>query len=104
AALANRSDITRLDVRTKGEYAQGHIADTVNIPLDSLRENLEGLDKSKPLYVNCHSGLRSYLACRILTQNGFDCYNLAGGYRLYESATRDIPFDGTPKHACGINI
>ncbi|MEG0824187.1 MAG: FAD-dependent oxidoreductase [Oscillospiraceae bacterium] len=104
AALANRSDITRLDVRTKGEYAQGHIADTVNIPLDSLRENLEALDKSKPLYVNCHSGLRSYLACRILTQNGFDCYNLAGGYRLYESATRDIPFDGTPKHACGINI
>ncbi|MEG2680100.1 MAG: rhodanese-like domain-containing protein, partial [Oscillospiraceae bacterium] len=104
AALTERTDITLLDVRTKGEYAGGHIRNAINIPLDSLREHLDELDKSKPLYVNCHSGLRSYLACRILTQNGFDCHNLAGGYRLYESATRDIPFDGAPKHPCGINV
>ncbi|MEG1943500.1 MAG: FAD-dependent oxidoreductase, partial [Angelakisella sp.] len=104
AALRERGDITMLDVRTNGEYAHGHIDGAMHIPLDSLRQNLGQLDKTKPLYVNCQSGLRSYLACRILTQNGFDCYNLAGGYRLYESATRDMTFDQTPKHPCGIKI
>lgn len=104
AKLRGREEITLLDVRTSEEYKLGHIEGTVNIPLDLLRENLDKLDKSKPLYVNCHSGLRSYLACRILTQSGFDCYNLAGGYRLYESATRDIAFDSAPKHPCGIKI
>lgn len=103
-ALREKSGVTLLDVRTGGEYANGHIEGTVHIPLDSLRENLGSLDKSKTIYVNCQSGLRSYLACRILTQEGFDCYNLAGGYRLYETATRDLPFDETPKHPCGVKI
>lgn len=104
APLRERTDIVMLDVRTAGEYAQGHIEGTVHIPLDTLRENLERLDKTKPLYVNCQSGLRSYLACRILTQNGFTCYNLAGGWRLYESATREIAFDQAPRHACGVKV
>jgi len=43
------------------------------------------LDKSKTIYVMCQSGLRSYLATRILIQNGFDAYNFAGGFRLYSS-------------------
>lgn len=101
AALQTRTDIQMLDVRTGGEYERGHIANTKHIPLDSLREHLGELDQSKPLYVNCQSGLRSYLACRILEANGFECYNLAGGYRLYETATRDIMFDETPKGPCG---
>lgn len=103
AALQKR-DVTILDVRTDDEYQHGHIDGAVHIPLDNLRGSLEILDKSKPLYVNCQSGLRSYLACRILMQNGFDCYSLAGGWRLYESATRDMCFDEQPKHLCGINI
>lgn len=37
----------------------------------------------------CQSGLRSYLACRILAQNGYDCYNFSGGYRFYESVLLD---------------
>ena len=57
----------------------------MNIPLDELRERIGELEKEKPVYVMCQSGLRSYLACRILTQNGFDCYNFSGGYRLYEA-------------------
>ncbi len=73
------------DVRTKTETTRGMIEGAVNIPLDTLRENLDKLPKDKPIYVNCHSGQRSYIACRILTANGFDCYNLAGGWRLYES-------------------
>ncbi len=72
-----------LDVRTNSEYNSGHIKEYINIPLDNLHANLAKLDKNKDIYVMCQSALRSYLACRILTNNGFSCYNLAGGYRLY---------------------
>jgi NADPH-dependent 2,4-dienoyl-CoA reductase/sulfur reductase-like enzyme len=85
AALPRDGSVTLLDVRTPGEYASGHIDGFVNIELDALRDNLSRLDVAKPAYVHCRSGLRSYLACRILTQNGFDCYNLSGGYRLYDA-------------------
>ena len=83
--LPRDGSVFLLDVRTKSETTRGMIEGAVNIPLDTLRENLDKLPKDKPIYVNCHSGQRSYIACRILTANGFDCYNLAGGWRLYES-------------------
>jgi len=81
--LQKKDDITLLDTRTVYEYMRGHAEGFVNIPIDELREKLTELDKSKPVYVMCQSGLRSYLATRILMQNGFDAYNFAGGYRLY---------------------
>ena len=83
--LPRDGSVFLLDVRTKTETARGMIEGAVNIPLDTLRDNLDRLPKDKPIYVNCHSGQRSYIACRILAANGFDCYNLAGGWRLYES-------------------
>ena len=43
----------------------------------------------KPVYVICQSGLRSYIACRILAGNGFDCYNFSGGFRFYDAVTND---------------
>ena len=61
----------------------------MNIPVDELRECLGELDKGKPVYIICQSGLRSYIAARILTGHGFDCYNLAGGFRFYDSAHND---------------
>ncbi|MBQ2742037.1 MAG: FAD-dependent oxidoreductase, partial [Oscillospiraceae bacterium] len=82
-ALQKRSDITLLDTRTVYEYMRGHADGFINIPLDDLRERISELDPEKPVYVMCQSGLRSYLATRILMQNGFDAYNFAGGYRLY---------------------
>lgn len=96
----------KLDVRTEAEYGRGHVEGAVNIPLDSLRERLGELDefKDKVLYVNCQSALRSYIACRILAQNGFDCYNLAGGYRLYETVTKDMEFNGALVHPCGVEV
>lgn len=69
-----------LDARTRGEYAAGHVAGFINIPLDELRSRLGEVPAGKRIYVMCHSGLRSYLACRILSQNGFDCFNFSGGY------------------------
>jgi len=83
--LPRDGSITLLDVRTAAEVARGKIAGFTNIPLDELRQNIDKLDYTKPLYVHCHSGLRSYIACRMLTGLGFDCYNLSGGYRLYDT-------------------
>ena len=85
SALREKEDVILLDTRTPFEYMRGRADGFVNIPLDDLRERIGELDKSKKIYVMCQSGLRSYLATRILMQNGFDAYNFAGGFRLYSS-------------------
>ena len=82
--LPRDGSVFLLDTRTTYEVARGKIDGFVNIPLDALRERVGEIPKDKPVYVHCHSGLRSYIACRILAGYGFDCYNLAGGWRLYE--------------------
>lgn len=73
------NDIVMLDVRSRGEFASGHFSRAINIPLDELRGRLDYLNRDVPVYVNCRSGTRSYIACRILSAYGFNCYNLAGG-------------------------
>jgi len=77
--------VTLLDVRTDKERSTGYVPGFIHIPLDSLRERIGELDPQKPVYVHCFSGLRSYIACRILCQRGFDCTNISGGFRLYSS-------------------
>ena len=57
--------------------------------MDPLRERLGEIPDKKPVYVMCQSGLRSYIACRILTAAGYTCYNFAGGYRFYASVKND---------------
>ena len=88
-ALPRDGSVTLLDTRTVGEFAGGHIDSFLNIPVDELRERLGELDKSKPVYVICQSGLRSYIACRILAGNGFECYNFSGGFRFYDAVMND---------------
>ena len=74
-----------LDVRTASELQQGRLkVDTVHIPLNELRERLGELDKSQDYIVSCHSGLRSYIAERILKQAGFSVKNLDGAFALYK--------------------
>lgn len=87
--LPRDGSVTLLDTRTAAEYVQGHIDGFINIPVDELRQRLEELDSAKPVYVICQSGLRSYIASRILTGNGFDCYNFAGGFRFYDAVKND---------------
>ncbi len=87
--LPRDGSVTLLDTRTVGEYAGGHIDGFTNIPVDELRERLGELDKSKPVYVICQSGLRSYIACCILAGNGFECYNFSGGFRFYDAVMHD---------------
>ena len=89
--LPSDGGVTLLDTRTAIEYENGHIDGFINIPLDELRERLGELDKNKKVYVTCQIGLRGYVAARILLQNGFDAYNLSGGYRLYQSIFEKKP-------------
>jgi phage shock protein E len=73
-----------LDVRTKGEYAGGHIRGSVNIAVEQLGNNLHKLkNKTKPIITCCESGMRSAAAKNILKSNGFtNVYNGGGINRL----------------------
>lgn len=81
-----------IDVRSEDEYQSGHIDGAINIPLDELRNHLNEIDKNKMLCINCLSALRSYIACRILSQYGFKCKHLSGGYRIYSNYMNDLMF------------
>ena len=109
---SNKDKYIILDVRTETEYDLSHIEGAINIPLDELREHLkefaekaqikannsnkadnssemlesanEVANLTKEIIVHCHSGLRSYIACRILKENGFKGKNLIGGYVMYD--------------------
>ena len=100
-ALPRDGSATLLDVRTPGEFARGHIEGFVNIPVDELRERLFEIPSGKPVYVICQSGLRSYIACRILAAHGLQAYNFAGGYGFYAAVAKDrcLPQSAT---ACGL--
>ncbi|MDX9701828.1 MAG: FAD-dependent oxidoreductase [Candidatus Auribacterota bacterium] len=77
-----------LDVRTQVEYDRGSISGSKHIPLDELRGRLDELDKDAEYLVFCQVGLRGYLACRILDQNGFKSKNLIGGCKTYHMVQR----------------
>lgn len=100
--LPRDGSVTLVDARTEQEYAGGHVEGFVNIPVDSLRQRLGELDRAKPVYVMCQSGLRSYIANRILTGEGFRCFNFAGGYRFYESVLKDKVFSES-SYPCGMD-
>ena len=78
-----------MDTRTVREFERGHIEGFKNIPVDELRERISEIEKEKPVYVICQSGLRSYIASRILEGNGFTAYNFAGGFRFYDAVMND---------------
>ncbi len=73
-----------LDVRTTGEHKFGAMPDSLNIPLDTLRENLDEL-RGKKVVVHCQVGQRGHTATRILTQEGIEAVNLDGGYLTWKA-------------------
>jgi NADPH-dependent 2,4-dienoyl-CoA reductase/sulfur reductase-like enzyme/rhodanese-related sulfurtransferase len=101
-SLPMDGSVTLLDTRTVGEYRLGHIDGFLNIPVDELRERLNELDSSKPIYVICQSGLRSYIASRILEGNGFATYNFSGGFRFYDTVINDRALVES-SFACGMD-
>ena len=84
----NPSKTFVLDVRESTEFNEGHVPGAVNIPLDSLRKRLDELPQDREIWVHCYMGKRSYYACRILNQKGFDARNLSGGILMYEPVKR----------------
>ena len=100
--LIGDDSVTLLDTRTKKEFDSGHIEGFINIPLDELRERLEEIEKGKPVYVMCQSGLRSYIATRILEGRGYAAYNFSGGYRYYDMVINDRELIGR-EYACGMD-
>ena len=93
AALAHWEEVANLkegqfllDVRTPAEVAAGAIPGAVNVPIDELRDRLDEIPRDREVIAYCRTGVRSYIACRILTQHGFRCRNLTGGYVTYAEA------------------
>ena len=89
ANLPRDGSVTLLDTRTPGEYSRGHIEGFRNIPVDELRQRIGEIEPGKKVYVICQSGLRSYIATRILEGYGFEAYNFAGGFRFYDAVMND---------------
>mgnify|MGYP000660486244 CR=1 FL=1 len=73
-----------LDVRDKIEFELGHIPTAHNIPLPVLRDHINDLPKDETIYIYCQTGVRAYNAYRILTQLGYEVYNLDGAFRTYQ--------------------
>jgi NADPH-dependent 2,4-dienoyl-CoA reductase/sulfur reductase-like enzyme/rhodanese-related sulfurtransferase len=83
----DKSKSVLLDVRTLGENKRGAIPNSLHIDVNTLRDNLDKLNKNKEYIIYCAVGLRGYLAYRILDQNGFKARNLAGGFSLWYPTT-----------------
>jgi phage shock protein E len=70
-----------LDVRSKAEFANGHIRTAINVPLPELQQAIASyVDKSTPIITCCASGVRSASAQNILLQNGFKEVHNGGGW------------------------
>ena len=100
--ISRDKDVVLLDVRTVGEFSMGHIDGFKNIPVDELREQISEIEKGKPVYLICQSGLRSYIASRILEGNGYETYNLSGGFRFYDAVVNDRALIERA-YACGMD-
>ena len=85
-AWLNPSTTLLLDVRRPEERAQGFIPGSTHVPLDELRQRLSELPRDLEIITYCHTGQRSYIAARLLTQHGFRVRNLAGSYRTWRAA------------------
>ncbi len=82
-----------LDVRSRAEFARGHVADALNVPHTELRERLDEVRAAaagRPVAVHCQSGVRSNIATRVLVQSGFDARNLSGGWLSLTTAHPDL--------------
>lgn len=76
------------DVREEDEYNEAHFKNVPLLPMSTLRENLDKIDKSKPVYVHCRTGERSYNMTLTLKHYGFEAYNIAGSWMFAEQYER----------------
>lgn len=87
--LADTNGGLLLDVRSADEFEAGHLEGAVNIPLPELRDRLYELNPDQEIWVYCQVGQRAYYATRALRLNGFNAYNLSGGFKTYRAVSSD---------------
>ena len=74
---------TLLDVREERELIMASIEGSTHIPMVAIPYQLDTIKKDEPVYILCHSGVRSAQACLYLEQNGFDASNVLGGIHAW---------------------
>jgi len=74
-----------IDVRSKGEYAGGHISSSKNIPVDTLANHISKLNKNKVIITCCASGMRSGVAKTMLKNNGFKEVHNGGSWQSLQN-------------------
>lgn len=86
-----------LDVRSAKEFTNGHLPGALNIAHTQLRDRIGEVPAGRPVLVYCASGFRSYLALRVLRQNGFDdVRSLSGGIKTFQLERPDLELEVTP--------
>lgn len=85
-AALDTTSIQLVDVREPDEFAQARVPGAVLVPLMTIPDSIERLDRSEPLYLICASGVRSMNAAEYLDQHGFDAVNIAGGTKGWVAA------------------
>ncbi len=89
-AAALDQGATVVDVREPAEFREGHVPSATNIPMGQLTDRLGDLDQNRPVHVVCASGNRSSAMADVLTANGFDAINVAGGTSAWIRSGRPI--------------
>lgn len=90
-AELKRNGAIILDVRSKSEFADGHIKNSINIPVDTLPQNLNKLkNKNTPIITCCATGNRSGMAKRILQSKGYEKVYNGGGWKSLNKKISDI--------------
>ena len=87
--LINREDAVVLDIRDEKDFKQGHILNAIHVPIKSLEQKLNKIEKykEKPVIVSCRTGQQSQNACGLLAKKGFQrLYNLKGGVLAWQGA------------------
>lgn len=85
--MKEKADLQLIDVRTRAEYANGHIARAKLIPLQELESRLAEIDKAKPLLLYCHNGHRSANALKMLSSKGYtQAKDIEGGIKAWQDA------------------
>ena len=79
----NSSKITIIDVRKFEDYKRGSIENSINIPISEFNQKIDTIPKDKPVYLLCYTGDKSIDITYMLSDLGYDAYNIEGGYRAY---------------------
>ncbi len=105
--LAGTPGAQLVDVRSSGEFTEGHLAGAANMNIndDGYKDKFNTLDKNKPVFVYCLSGGRSGRAANIMQEMGFkEVYNMAGGIMKWESAGKPIEHGNAPPKPAGMSM